>query len=184
MRLTVQQLLVGATVVDRAPQASQRVGEKMPVRVSELRGPGAVANQRLRLRDTIREVRRRHIDLPHAGMQPLERLRILRWSDVSRRHGLVVAPQRDREAVTHVDARLHPRLELGHWAIGFGEPPSDLDFELGACPVRYARDASKNVTGQQAHSEPVRVVKDNRVIDPQVERRGCGHTRSHRTRNF
>jgi hypothetical protein len=32
------------------------------------------------------------------------------------------------------------------------------------------RDPSKNVTRQQAHSEPVRVVEDNRVIDPQVKR--------------
>jgi hypothetical protein len=103
-------------------------------------------------------------------MQPLERLRILGWRDVSRRHRLVVGPQGDREAVTHVDAGLHPRLELGHWAIGVSEPPSDLDFELGACPVRSMRDPSKNVTRQQAHSEPVRVVKNNRVIDPQVER--------------
>ena len=111
-----------------------------------------------------------HIDLPHAGMQPLERLRVLGWRDVSRRHRLVVGPQRDHEAVTHVDARLHPRLERGHWAIGFGEPPSDLDFELGACLMRYMRDPSKNVTRQQAHSESVRVVKNNRVIDRQVER--------------
>ena len=98
---------------------------------------GAVADQRLRLGDSIREVRRSHVDLPHAGMQPLERLRILGWRDVSRRHRLVVGPQRDREAVTHVDARLHARLKLSHRAIGFGEPPSDLDLELGARLMRY-----------------------------------------------
>src|SRR5436309_798219 len=74
MRLTVQQLFVGAAVNDRAPQASQRVAEKLPVRVGERRSMGAVVNQPLRLRDSIREVRRRHIDLAHAGMQPLERL--------------------------------------------------------------------------------------------------------------
>jgi hypothetical protein len=102
-------------------------------------------------------------------MQLLERLRILGWRDVSRWHRLVVGPQRDREAVTHVDARLHPRLKLGHGASGVGEPPSDLDFELGAWLMRYMRDPSKNVTRQQAHSEPVRVMKDNRVIDPQVK---------------
>ena len=82
VRLAVQQLLGGAAVADRAPQASQRVAEKLPVRVSELRCVGAVANQPLRLRDSIREVRRRQIDLPHAGMQPLERLRVLGWRDV------------------------------------------------------------------------------------------------------
>ena len=69
--------------IDRAPQASQRVAEKLPVRVIKLRCLGAVADQPLRLRDSIREVRRSHIDLPHAGMQPLERLRILGWRDVS-----------------------------------------------------------------------------------------------------
>jgi hypothetical protein len=36
--------------------------------------------------------------------------------------------------------------------------------------MRYMRDPSKNVARQQAHSEPVRVVKNNRVIDPQVKR--------------
>jgi hypothetical protein len=99
-------------------------------------------------------------------MQPLECLGILGWRDVSRQPRLVVGPQRDREAVTHVDARLHPRLKLSHRAVGSGEPPSDLDFELGACLMRYMRHPSKNVTRQQAHSEPVRVVKNNRVIDP------------------
>src|SRR5438874_9198701 len=99
MRLTVQQLFVGPALADRAPQASQRVAEKFPLRVSELRSVGAVVNQPLRLRDSIREVRRGHIDLPHAGMQPLEHLRVLGWRDLSRRYGLVVGPQRDREAV-------------------------------------------------------------------------------------
>jgi hypothetical protein len=103
-------------------------------------------------------------------VQTFERVRILGWPDVSRRHRLVVGPQRDREAVTHVDARFRPRVKLGHRAIGFGEPPSDLDFERGACLMRYMRDPSENVTRQQAHREPVRVVKNNRVIDPQVKR--------------
>jgi len=102
-------------------------------------------------------------------MQPLERLGILGWRDVSRRHRLVVGPQGDREAVTQVDARLHPRLKLSHRALGFGEPPSDLDLELGTRLTRYMRHPSQNVTRQQAHSEPVRVVKNNRVIDPQVK---------------
>ena len=145
---------------------------------------GAVVNQPLRLRDSIREVRRRHIDLPHAGMQPLERLRVLGRRDLSRRYRLVVGPQRDREGVTRIDARLHPRLKLSDRAIGFGEPPSDLDFERGTCLMRYRRDPSKSVTRQQAYGEPVRVVKNNGVIDPQVQRRGRGHTRSHRTRNL
>ena len=61
--------------------------EKLPVRIRELRSLGAVANQPLRLRDSIREVRRSHVDLPHAGVQPLERLRILGWRDVLRDTG-------------------------------------------------------------------------------------------------
>jgi hypothetical protein len=32
--------------------------------------------------------------------------------------------------------------------------------------MRHVRDPSKNVTRQHAHSEPVRVVKNDRVIDP------------------
>ena len=136
MRLAVQQLLGGAPLDDRAPQAPQRVAEKLPVRVSKLRCLGAVADQPLRFRDSIREVRRRQIDLAHAGMLPLERLRILGWRDVLRRHRLVVGPQRDREAVTHVDARLHPRFRLCHRAARFGESPSNLDFERSACLMR------------------------------------------------
>jgi hypothetical protein len=184
MRLAVQQLLVGAAVVDCAPQVSQGLGQKVPLRAGKLGGLGAVADQPLRLCDSIREAWRRHIDLPHAGMQPLERLRILGWRDVFRRHTLVVCPQGDREAVTHVDARLHPRVKLAHWAVGLGELPSDVDFELGTCLVRYMRDPSKNVTRKQAHSEPVRVAKNNRVSDPHVECRGRGHRRSHRSPNF
>jgi hypothetical protein len=103
-------------------------------------------------------------------MQPLERLRVLGWGDVSRRCRLVVGPQRDHEAVTHVGARLHSRLKRSHRAIGFGEPPSDLDFELCACLMRHVRDPSKNVTRQEAHSEPVRDVKHDRVIDSQAKR--------------
>jgi hypothetical protein len=69
-----------------------------------------------------------------------------------------------------VDAWLYSRQERSDRAIGFGEPPCDLDFERGACPMRHRRDPSKNVTRQQAHRQPVRVVKNNRVIDPQVQR--------------
>jgi hypothetical protein len=36
--------------------------------------------------------------------------------------------------------------------------------------MRDVRDLSKDVTRQQAHSEPVRVVKNDRVIDSQVKR--------------
>jgi hypothetical protein len=170
VRFAMQELLGGATLTDRPPQLSQRVDQKLSICIPELRSVGAVANQPLRLRDSIREVRRREIDLPHASVQPLERLRILGWRNILRRYRLVVGPQRDDEAVTHVDARLHPRLKCSHRAIGFSKPPSNLDFELCACLMRHVRDPSKNVTRQQAHSEPVRVVQNDRVIDPQVKR--------------
>ena len=175
MRLAVQQLL-GAprSTIARLRLRSVLLRSSRPVSV-KLRCVGAVADQPLRFRDSIREVRRRQIDLAHAGMLPLERLRILGWRDVSRRHRLVVGPQRDREAVTHVDARLHPRLKLCHRAAGFGEPPTDLDFELSACLMRYRRHPSENVTRSQAHGDAVRVVNNNCVIDPQVKRCARGH---------
>ena len=71
-----------------------------------------------------------------AGMVPLKGPRILGWRDVLRRHRLVVGPQGDREAVTHVDARLHPRFRLFHRAARLSESPTNLDFELSACLVR------------------------------------------------
>jgi len=81
-----------------------------------------------------------------------------------------VRPERDREAVTHIDPRLDPRLRLSYGAIGFGESPSDLEFELRAGMMREVGDASQDITGQQADSESVRVVKNNRVVDPEVKR--------------
>src|SRR5438445_12651355 len=77
MRLTVQQLLGCSPIDDRAPQAPQRVAEKLPSRVIKLRCLGAVADQPLGLRDSISEVRRRQIGPAHAVMEQLERLRIL-----------------------------------------------------------------------------------------------------------
>jgi hypothetical protein len=67
-----------------------------------------------------------------------------------------------------VDARLHSRLKSSHRALGFGEPLRKLDFEL--CDlVRYMCDSGKDVTRQQAQSELVRVVKNDRVGDKQVK---------------
>jgi hypothetical protein len=82
-----------------------------------------------------------------------------------------------------VHARLDPRFELSHRAVGFGESRSDLNFELGTCLMRDRRDSRKNVTRHQAHSDPIRVVKDNRVIDSEVKRDGCGHGRGNRPRD-
>ena len=68
-----------------------------------------------------------------------------------------------------VYARLNPRLESSHRALGFGEPLRKLDFELRDL-MRRRCDASKDVARKQAYSEPVRVVKNNRIIDPQAKR--------------
>jgi hypothetical protein len=60
---------------------------------------------------------------------------------------------------------------------------SKVDFEL--CDlVRYMCDSGNDVTGQQAQSELVRVVKNDRVVDWQIKRRGGLHGRSDRTRNL
>jgi hypothetical protein len=146
VRLTVQQLLGCASLTDGKPQRSQRVTQKLPVRIPEVRSVGTVANQPLRLRDAIREVRRREIDLPHASVQPLESLRIVGWRDIWRRHRFEVGPHVDYEAVTQVDAWLDSRFKRNHRAIGFSEPPSDLDFELCARLMFHGRDPGNDVT--------------------------------------
>jgi len=166
--LPVEQLLGGFPLTDRPRHLSQRVAQKLAVRIPKIRGLRTVADQRLRLCDAIREVGRNEIDLPHSSVQPLKRLRILGW-DVTTGYRLVVGPQCDDEAVTHVDARLHPRIERSYGTIGFGEPTSDLDFELCASRPLHLRDPSENVTRPQAQSEPVRVVQNDGVIDPQIK---------------
>jgi hypothetical protein len=142
VRLAVEQLLGGVPLTDRPRQLSQRVAQKLTVRIPKIRGSGAAADQRLCLRDAIREVGRSEIGLPHASVQLLERQRILRWFDITVEYGLVVSPQGDDEAVSHVDARLHPRIERSYGTIGFGEPTSDLDFELCASLALDVRDPS------------------------------------------
>jgi hypothetical protein len=42
----------------------------------------------------------------------------------------VVGPQRDHEAISLIGTRVHSRLKGTHRAPGFGEPLSELDFEL------------------------------------------------------
>jgi hypothetical protein len=71
VRFAVQQLLGGGAVADRSPQASQRRTEKRPVIVGQRRSAAAVCGELLSFGDAIREVRRREIDFPHAGVQPL-----------------------------------------------------------------------------------------------------------------
>src|SRR5580765_2270323 len=71
VRLAVEELLVGVPLTDRPLQLPQCVAQKLAVRIPKIRGLGAVADHRLRLRDAIREVGRNEIALPHASVQEL-----------------------------------------------------------------------------------------------------------------
>ena len=113
-------------------------------------------------------MRRRDIDLAHAGMQPLERIGVVGRRDLTRCHGFVVGPQRDHEAITLVHTWCHSRLKSGHRTPDFCEPLSKINLEL--CDLmRYRCHLGHNVTGQQTHSEPVRIMKNDRVIDYQIQ---------------
>ena len=79
MRFTVQQLFGGTAVADDSSPTSKRGVEKLSVRVRKRRSAVAARNELLCLRDSIREVRRRDIELPHAGMQPLEGIGVVGW---------------------------------------------------------------------------------------------------------
>ncbi|GLY80484.1 hypothetical protein Airi01_087510 [Actinoallomurus iriomotensis] len=50
--------------------------------------------------------------------------------------------------------------------------------------MRDIRDPRENVTGPQAYGDPVRVVKNDRVIDPQAERVGRGNGSGHPSRDI
>ena len=70
----------------------------------------------------------------------------------------------------HIDLRRDPPVECGDWARGLREPPSKLDFERCARLMRDVRDTGNAVTRQQAQNEPIRVVKNDRIIGRQVKR--------------
>jgi hypothetical protein len=169
MWLAVKELLGGATILDLPAQVSQRVPEELSVGIGELRSTASIRNERLGLRHSIGEVRRRHVHLPHPGMKPRERVCVLGRRGLSSRRRLVVGPERDREAVTHVDTWLHSWLEGNGGASGCCEPLRKLDFELGHL-LTNTGDPRNDVTRQQAQRELVRVLKNDRVIDPQVKR--------------
>ena len=122
MRFAVQQLLASATVDDRLSAASQRSNEKLPIRVGKIRSEAAALHKMLSLFDSIGEVRRPDIELAHASMQSLERIRIVGWWDRASHRGFVVGPQRDGEAITLIDARLRSWLQTSYRASEFGEP--------------------------------------------------------------
>lgn len=67
-----------------------------------------------------------------------------------------------------MDAWLHPRIESGHRAAGFGEPLSEVDFEL--CDLmRHRRHPGHDVTREQTQSDLVRVLKNDRVVGCQAK---------------
>jgi hypothetical protein len=71
----------------------------------------------------------------------------------------------------YVDERVHPRVEDSDRAVGFLKPPCHLDFERCnfMVPSNGGRDPSQNITRPQSQSEPVRLVENVGVIDPQIK---------------
>jgi hypothetical protein len=163
MGLAVEELLGGATILDLPAQVSQRVPEVLSVGIGELRTAASIRNDRFCLRDSISEVRRRHVDLPHPSVKPLERVRVLGRRGLPSRHRLVVGPERDREAVTHVDTWLHSWIKGNGWASGRCEPLRKLDFELKLLLANIG-DPRNDVARQQAQRELVRVLKHDCII--------------------
>ena len=79
VRLAVQQLLGSSTVDDGFSSAPQRSDEKLPIRVGKIRSEVSGLHKVLSRFDSIGEVRRPEIELAHAGMQSLKRIRVVGW---------------------------------------------------------------------------------------------------------
>jgi hypothetical protein len=79
VRLAVQQLLGSAAVGDRLSPAPERTDEKFPIRVGQLRSEVTAPHKLLSRFHSIGEVRRPEIELAHAGMQSLKRIRVVDW---------------------------------------------------------------------------------------------------------
>ena len=81
-----------------------------------------------------------------------------------------------------MDTRLHPRIEYTHRATGLRQGPSDLEFKLSSYLATtgavFIRNPGKNITRQQSHGDPDRVVDDNGIIDTEPASAGGGHTAS------
>jgi hypothetical protein len=169
MGLTVEELLGGATILDLPAQVSQRVPEELSVGIGELRSTASIRYERLRLCDSIGEVRRRHVNLPHSGMKPSERVCVLARRGLESPRRFMVGPERDREPGANIDTWLHSRLKDNGGASGCCEPLRKRDFEFGHL-LANTGDPSNDVTRHQAEGELVRVLKHDRVIDPQVKR--------------
>ena len=167
MRLTVQQLLAGTPTAYRRTQATECVAEEFPVGSWKRWSPLSVANLSLSTCDSIGKMRCLEIDLAQPSMEPQECVRIVRRSDRRRSHRLVVCPERDSARITQIHAGFDPRLKPTHGTIGVGEPVSNLNFELGVGLMCRRCDPGKNIAGDEAHRDAVRVVNDDRIVDIQ-----------------
>jgi hypothetical protein len=67
-----------------------------------------------------------------------------------------------------VDAGLHPGLESSHRAPGSGQPLSNLDFEQCDLLLDMSHPG-QHVTRQYTQREPVRILKNDRVVGRQAE---------------
>jgi hypothetical protein len=169
VRLAVQQLLAHAPPANLSSQVSQRVAKQLPVRVGKCWSTVAVRHKLLRRVDAIGEVGCGDIELAHAGMEALERSGVVGWGDLSRCPRFVGGPQRDLEAVTLIDPRLHSRLKSRDRAPDCGEPLSKLHFE--SCDLMsYRCHPGQHVSRQQSQRELVRVLQHDRVVDGQITR--------------
>jgi hypothetical protein len=172
--LAVQQLLRCAPVDDRPPQTPESVGEKLPILSGEIRSDVATCNPKLNVRGSIREVRRRDIDLPHDVMETLERVRIVLRRNLSRLHRCEVGQHGDLEAVSHEDTWFDSRFQNSHRAVDLREPLNDFKFSLCAHrrrehSIANRRDPGDDIAWHQAHDKPVGVAENDRVIDGQAE---------------
>ena len=79
MRFAVEQLLASAAVGDRLSSAPERSDEKLPVCAGKIRGEVSGLHKVLSLCHSIGEVRCPDIELAHAGMQSLKRIRVVGW---------------------------------------------------------------------------------------------------------
>ena len=76
-----------------------------------------------------------------------------------------------------MDTRLHPRLRSGHGATGFGEPASNIEFQVVMVLMREQRNPRENIARGQANGDTVRVVDNGRILDTKAQRggrRSCG----------
>jgi hypothetical protein len=165
MGLAVEQLLGRASRTDRDRRSAQSGGEELAIRVTEIRGQGAVTDKPFGLCDTSGEMGRVEIGVLDGGMQPVERARILGRRDLAVSGTGVVRPERQDEFVARVGPRLHSRVELGDRGSGRGEPTSDLELELCSGPALERGYPDERLARPQPHGQPVRVVEHDGILD-------------------